>query len=317
VRIGLLVMMIAGLIFSSSLPLAFDSRGWAFAGSYFFMEVGRSLFFIWAARRHRIHRDNFLRILVWFTLGGLFWLAGAMCHDGWRLALWAVGLAVAYGSAWIGFWTPGLGCSSTRDWDIEGGHMAERCGLFMIISLGESVLVTGATFSELAWTAEIVTAFLVSIVGSMAMWWLYFSTNAEAASERFSKAADPGRVARLAYTYMHLLLVMGVILSAVADEVVLAHPRGHADLATLLVVLGAPAFFLLGNALFKWSIWGCLPASSMLGVGVLAAAAFVGPALAPLALLSVGTVVLLAVAVWEGRVSWCNRCLGGRPAPVD
>ena len=59
--------------------------------------------------------------------------------------------------------------------------MAERCGLFIIIALGESILVTGATFGELTWTPDNVAAFVVAFVGSVAMWWIYFNIGAEAA----------------------------------------------------------------------------------------------------------------------------------------
>ena len=107
--------------------------------------------------------------------------------------------------------------------------MAERCALFIIIALGESILVTGATFSALGWTLPILTAFVVCFAGSLAMWWLHFDTSAEAGSETISRSSDPGRLARLSYTYIHLFIVAGVIVSAVADEFVLAHSLGHTE----------------------------------------------------------------------------------------
>jgi low temperature requirement protein LtrA len=112
---------------------------------------------------------NFQRITAWLLLAGAFWIAG--------------GLA---------------GSSKTSDWDVEGGHMAERCGLFIIIALGESILVSGATFGNLEWTLATATAF-VTLIGSVAMWWIYFNIGAERASHHISTSADPGRLARLAY----------------------------------------------------------------------------------------------------------------------
>ena len=104
--------------------------------------------------------------------------------------------------------------------------MSERCALFIIIALGESVLVTGATFAGLAWTPATVAAFIVSFVGSVAMWWLYFDASAEFGTETIAGSRDPGSVARLSYTYVHPFLVAGIVLAAVADEFVLAHPAG-------------------------------------------------------------------------------------------
>ena len=70
--------------------------------------------------------------------------------------------------------------------------MAERCAGFIIIALGESIVVTGATFAELAWTADHVTAFVSALVGSIAMWWIYFHKGAEAGSEQISKSERAG-----------------------------------------------------------------------------------------------------------------------------
>src|SRR5207249_850729 len=83
-----------------------------------------------------------------------------------RLVLWAIALAIEYISPAVRFWIPRYGASSVADWVIEGGHMAERCALFVIIALGESVVVTGATFAELAWSGENLAAFVSVLIGS-------------------------------------------------------------------------------------------------------------------------------------------------------
>jgi hypothetical protein len=144
-----------------------------------------------------------------------------------RLLLWAVALAIEYLSPAVRFWIPKYGASGVADWVVEGGHMAERCAGFIIIALGESIVVIGATFAELAWTVETVRAFASAFIGSLAMWWIYFHKGAEAGSEQISKASEPGQLARLAYTYLHMPIVAGIIVSAVADELVLKHPSGH------------------------------------------------------------------------------------------
>ena len=136
--------------------------------------------------------------------------------------------------------------------------MAERFALFIIIALGKSIVVTGATFAELTWTAETVGAFLSRFVGALAMWWIYFHKGAEAGSEQISRSSEPGRLARLAYTYMHMPIVAGIIVAAVADELVLKHPGGHSDPKTVLSAIGGPLLFLLGTILFKHTIRGFL-----------------------------------------------------------
>ncbi|WP_395675167.1 low temperature requirement protein A [Inquilinus sp.] len=300
VRLLLLVLMLAGLILSTSLPEAFAEKGLAFAGAYVFMQVGRSLFMAVAVRRHSAGNfRNFQRITAWLVLSALFWIAGAFAEAEVRLALWAAALAIEYVSPSLGFWTPGLGRSTTADWDVEGGHMAERCGLFVIIALGESILVTGATVAELELTAGTLAAFVTSFIGSVAMWWIYFDIGAERGSHTIAGSDDPGRLARIAYTYIHLLIVAGIIVGAVADELVLAHPGGHLEAGTAAALLGGPALYLVGNTLFKWTTAGRVPLSHLAGLILLAGLVPGTVVLSPLLLGVAVMLILVLVAVWE------------------
>lgn len=300
VRLMLFTLMLAGLVLSTSLPKAFGAKGLHFAAAYAFMQVGRCLFMLWALHgRHDRNFRNFQRITAWLAVSAVFWLAGGIAGGEVRLALWVIALAIEYLSPSLGFWTPGLGRSKTSDWDIDGGHMAERCGLFMIIALGESILVTGATFATLAWTLASVAAFAVAFVGSVAMWWIYFNIGAERASRHIAASADPGRLGRLAYTYVHILIVAGIIITAVADELVLAHPLGHAGAKTVAAVLGGPALFLAGNIFFKLCAAGRPPLSHLAGLVLLAALIPAAAELPPVALAAAATAVLIVVGVWE------------------
>jgi low temperature requirement protein LtrA len=301
VRLALLTLMLPGLILSSSIPETFETRALGFAGSYVTMQVGRTLFFIWAVKGHSRMVRNFQRILAWLVLAGLFWIAGACVDRANRLWLWTVALGVEFVSPSLGFWVPGLGRSMTADWNVEGGHMAERCGLFMIIALGESLLVTGATFAGMAWTSANVAALVVSFVGSLAMFWLYFDTSAELGARAITGSDDPGRIARLVYTYIHLPLVAGVIVSAVADEFVLAHPTGHTDARTSIAALSGAGLFLVGNWLFKWAVAGYVPVSPLVAILAVAGLAGLARVLPPVALMAAAVVVLIASAAWESR----------------
>ena len=300
VRLLLFVLMLTGLVLSASLPKAFDSRAMAFAFAYAFMQVGRSLFMLWALKeRSPGNYRNFQRIGAWQTVAAALWIAGAFADGGTRLWLWGLALLLETLAPAVGFWTPGLGRSTTEDWDVEGSHMAERCGLFIIIALGELVLVTGAKFANLPWNAPTVAAFAVSFIGSVAMWWIYFNIGAETASRRISRSRDPGRLARFAYTYLHVLLVAGIIVAAVGDELVLAHPTGHTEVGMAAVLLGGPALYLLGNLLFKRATADRPALSHLVGLGLLALLVPVSSGLQPLVLGALTTLVLVVVAVWE------------------
>ena len=153
VRLMLLVLMLAGLVLSTSIPDAFGERGLYFAGAYAFIQVGRAVFTLWALRGHSpTNFRNFQRITVWFSLFSAFWIAGGIAEGELRLVLWTIAVVIETAAPSHGFYVPGLARSTPADWDVEGAHMAERCALFIIIALGELILVTGATFAELEWT---------------------------------------------------------------------------------------------------------------------------------------------------------------------
>ncbi|NOJ38996.1 low temperature requirement protein A [Bradyrhizobium australiense] len=300
VRLLLFAMMLGGLVLSTSIPAAFEARGLWFAIAYAAMQVGKTIF-LWLSTppsRPRT-RMNAIRIAAWLSVSAVFWIAGGVVEGQPRLMLWAIALVIEYISPAVRFWIPRYGASSVADWMIEGGHMAERCALFIIIALGESIVVIGATFAELTWTTETVLGFVSAFLGSLAMWWIYFHVGAEAGSEQLSKSSEPGRLARLAYTYLHMPIVAGIIVAAVADELVLKHPGGHSDLKTVTSAIGGPLLFLFGTILFKLSFRGFLQLSHGAGIIALCVLAWFASAWSPLMLSILTTAIMIAVAVWE------------------
>jgi len=81
--------------------------------------------------------------MVWLTVSAVFWIAGGVADHGARLTLWAVAVAIEHVSL-ASASSSRASAAPTTDWDVEGSHLAERCGLIIIIVLGESTLVTGA-----------------------------------------------------------------------------------------------------------------------------------------------------------------------------
>src|SRR4051812_1861644 len=300
VRVLLFLLMLAGLVLSTSIPKAFETRGMWFALAYAGMQVGKTVF-LWVSTPpgRSIARMNAIRITAWLSLSAVFWIAGGFAEGHWRLAFWAIALAIEYISPAVRFWIPKYGASSISDWVIEGGHMAERCAGFIIIALGESIVVTGATFADLEWTAQSVSAFASSFAGAIAMWWIYFHKGAVAGSEQISRSSEPGRLGRLAYTYLHMPIVAGIILSAVADELVLKHPAGHCDLPTVLSAVGGPLLFLFGTILFKHTVRGFLQLSHGVGIVALGVLGWFAGGLSPLMLSVATTGIMIMVAVWE------------------
>ncbi|AJY74680.1 low temperature requirement protein A [Paenibacillus beijingensis] len=316
VRVMLIVLMLLGLIMSTSIPEAFESSGLYFGLAYALFQVGRTAYTVWLLRKGLVElRINFIRILCWLSLSGAFWIAGGIAHESWRLALWIAALLIEYIAPSLGFWLPRIGKTPTAVWDIEGSHMAERCALFIIIALGESILVTGATFAKLEWNPVTLAAFGAAFAGTVAMWWIYFDVAAKTGHHFIAHSADPGRVARSAYTYTHLLLIAGIIMTAVGDELVLAHPTGHSDVKAAAVILGGTELFLLGNLLFMRIVAGVVPAPYLTGLLAFAILFPFAGAFSALLLSVISTVVLIAVSIWGSVFS--ERLCRLRPAPLN
>ena len=299
VRVMLFGLMGAGLVLSTSLPEAFGEKGLVFAVAFAGLQIGRGLFTLWAVRGDPVLKPNFQRIVVWAVVGGAVWISGGFAEGQTRLLIWLLALALEFLGPVTAFWCPGLGHGRAADWNVEGAHLAERVGLFVIICLGESIIITGATFAELAWTTPTMLAFLSAFLCTVAMWWLFFSAKHEAASEIFAGSQNAGAMARAAYTYAPIPVVAGIVVTAVGDEMALMHPLGHVEPAAVWVLLGGPALFLAGTAVAAFAVWGDWPRSRLAGLAALGGLAAASPLLSALSLTAASTAVLMAVGAWE------------------
>jgi low temperature requirement protein LtrA len=185
VRLMLIAVMLASLLMSVAIPEAFGERALMFALAYVTIQVGRTTFTFIALRRtlgasHPLSR-NFARVLWWVVASGVVWIIGGLLEGEARHAMWVLALALDYGGLLVGFYIPGLGRSRSDVWTIEAGHFAERCQLFVMIALGESILVIGTTFGEIEPSATAVSALVIAFLGSVGLWWIYFSRSSEAA----------------------------------------------------------------------------------------------------------------------------------------
>jgi low temperature requirement protein LtrA len=272
-RLMLCGVMIGSLVMSSTLTHAFDGSGLAFAIAYVAVQVGRSLYTSWAMGEWRPGgRRTLVRIVVWFLVSAPLWIIGGLTETPEaRIAWWGAALVFEFLGPILTFRVPGMSDFDPAEWNISGSHMAERCALFIIIALGEGVIITGATFGRLETSPATVAAFLVAFLGSFAMWWVYFDVGARRGAEHIEHHAAPGLVGRSAYTYWHIPIVAGIVLIAVADELTLAHPLEPVHGDFLLVTIGGMALFLLGTAVFKRisNETGLFPLSHVVGIGML------------------------------------------------
>jgi low temperature requirement protein LtrA len=307
VRGVLTAVMLGSLLMAAALPEAFEEGALLFAASYVALQVGRNAAAAWLLhRRHRL-RDIFERLVIWSAAAGALWLAGAALDGDQRLMLWPAALALELAAPATGYWLPGRGRAVTTDYDIEGTHFAERCQLFIIIALGESIVVTGASASAAGLMSTVVLCLVVAFVETAALWWLYFGATAERARVTLSTCEDPGRLARDAYTYFHLPIVAGIIATAVANKLLIAAPHQAPDGVGAAMILGGPALYLLGESLFGWRMTGATNARRVALAALLILLVPLAGRLSVLLLSLIVASLLLALAVWELRAPAVKR----------
>jgi low temperature requirement protein LtrA len=296
VRLLLLGLMLVSLLMSVAIPQTFESHALLFAASYVTIQVGRHFFLTFvAADSGTIERERAGRILTWFVVVGALWIAGALVDGTGRYVLWLVALALDYSAPLVTYRVPGRRRLPPETWNVGTEHFAERFGLFIILALGESIVITGATTSDLVLKPERIAAFIMAFLASAAIWWLYF-TSVAALGEHYLEVADSRTtLARDAYTYLHVVFVAGIILSAVGDEFVIAHPIEILPPYEVAAVAAGPAIYLLAHALFGYRLTGTWYRSKIFGTLACVAAGFAGLFVPALALAGALIVVLVAV----------------------
>ena len=277
VRFLLLIIMMASLLLAVAIPEAFGDKGLLFALSYVFIQIFRQGFLTFvAAERGTVERSRSAHILTWFFFAAPFWIAGALAEGDTRIVLWIIALAIDYAGPSAIYYVPWLKKLDPDAWDVGSSHFAERFQLFTIIALGETVVLTGATASGLDFTLPVALAFTAAFVSTACLWWLYFNYLATILERVLDEADNRTAIGRDLFTYGHIPIIAGIILCAVGDEIILAHPKDYLHTPELIAVTAGPTLYLLSFVPIRWKLTDGLPwrritgAVACVGIGIFA-----------------------------------------------
>ncbi|GAA1058865.1 low temperature requirement protein A [Agromyces bracchium] len=299
VRVAVIALAFVAFVMSAAIAEAFGDRAWTFALAYIVLKLGRAAFMVWATARHdRQVAHDFGNVLAWALAGSALWIVGALLPLPAQLPFWAAALGLELVGSVLGYPVPGRGRMEIGRWDVSGAHIAERTALFVLIALGEGLLVTGFAFVAEESSTERVIAVVTAFVAAAACWWIYFDHGERIGSEAIEAAEAPGRVARTAYSWVHLLIVGGIVLLGVGDKEVLGHPHEQ-SVAAVVTVLGGPLLFLGGTVLFRRVLERRWMRAQLAGIAGILVVAVATPWLDPLGTGSLAALVLVATAVGE------------------
>jgi low temperature requirement protein LtrA len=138
----------------------------------------------------------------------------------------------------------------------SAAHFAERHGLIVIIALGESIVAIGIGVSDLPLSFPIVVASVLGLTLAATIWWAYFDVVSLIAERRLRSLTGEKRtrLARDAYSYLHLPMIAGIVLLALGLEEVQAYVggRGGHSMSDALPSLSLGAMYA-GVALFLFA----------------------------------------------------------------
>jgi low temperature requirement protein LtrA len=300
VRLTLVYVMLASLLMAVAIPGAFADRGLLFAASYAALQIGRNAFVVAVTPRGPFNR-NFRQILVWSAASAPLWVAGGLVTGGLRWLLWLAALGMDLAAPLVRYWLPGAGTTPMSQWQVDGRHFAERFQLFVIIALGENVVLAGVTASDTGLGVAVLAALGVALLASTALWWVYFSQFAARVARLIARSAadEVGQLGRDVYTYLHLPIVAGIVLTAVGIEIVIGHPGDRLYAAGAVVTLGGPAVYLLGMMASTVRIGRRPSWLQAVAVALLLAAIYPAAHVSGLIVLTFVSVVLVALAAAE------------------
>lgn len=262
----LLAVMLLGLFMNASVTRAFTTLGWAFVIPLLLIQLGRTLWTL-VNSPNLAYRDQYLRVLLWMLATAPLWIAGAAATSEARLLWWALAAGIGQIGTWLAHPIPGRWLHS-ENLEFQGGHMLERCRLFLIIALGETILTTGAAIATAPMTLMTVATGAAALAGTVALWSLGFGRAGRLVLQYVEETRDPVR-ASISVMNTLMAMVAGLIAVAVSNELVIAHPNGHPSTMLSLLLFGGPILFLLAQSWHYWFVLKLRPRLDLIGSAAL------------------------------------------------
>jgi low temperature requirement protein LtrA len=305
-RAAMFGALTAMFVLALSVPEAFDDRPGGLSGpvvvafAYLAVRLLHLSIFWLAAGEDPDLRRQLLRFMP-SLLGSTALLLVASQLDGLAQTLtWVSGVAFDY---------VGTMLSGASGWRLNSAsHFAERHGLIVIVALGESIVAIGVGVGALPLSAPIIAASVLGLTLAACLWWAYFDVVTLMAERvlRRSQGEERARLARDAYSYVHMPMVAGIILVALGLKKVLEFVGDgtHHELSEALpwlplaTLYGGSALYLLSLVAFKGRVVRVLSVQRAVVAALLLAlipAAAQIPAVAALGLLA---------AAWTGLIAF-------------
>ena len=291
VRVGVLTAAGASFLVALAVPHALDSEVLLFVCAYFVVRLLHVVLYVYGTRDAPAVRRNVLGIAPTFVLAPAALFVLPWLPEGWRLPYLLAALVVDVSSPFI---------AGVTELPVKPGHFAERFALFVIITLGESIVSIGVAAGAHP-RGTVLLAVALAFLLAVLLWWAYFDVVSLAAQRRLDRAgrAERAILARDAYTYIHYVIVAGIVGFAVGCKELVAHPTEQLTTADAAALCGGVALYLLGHAVFRFRMTRTIGLHHLVGAAAAAALILVSPHVSALPLAGLLAIVLGGAAVSE------------------
>jgi low temperature requirement protein LtrA len=241
----IIVAMAAMLVAVIALPTAFTTGALVFGLALLAVRLINAGMFITSASRDEAELASAIRRLVpGLLVGPVLIVAAAFVDSPYRELLWVAAAAVDFGSPLI---------AGTNGLRVVPSYFIERHGAVIIIALGEAIISLGGGAIESLHHPGALGAVVLGVLISATLWWTYFGLTAGAEERmRRTSAADRPRLARDAYSYLHLPLVAGIVFFAVGARVSVEHVGEPLAPLAALALAGGVALFYAAEVAYRW-----------------------------------------------------------------
>jgi low temperature requirement protein LtrA len=251
VRIAMFVVMGAMLVCALAVPEAFGNHGVIFGVAYLVVRSMHLALYSLAARGDPDLLGAVLRMAPSSTISGFLILGAGFLEGKERTTLWVLALAIDYLGVLVG---------RGQGWRLSPGHFVERHGLVVIIAIGESIVALGVSASGTPLTAGVITTALVGMTIATALWWTYFDWVAIVVEYRLRQETGTAQttLARDAFSYLHFVMVAGIVLFAMSMKKALAHYDAHLAVVPATALCAGLGAYLLAHVLLRYRISGTI-----------------------------------------------------------
>jgi low temperature requirement protein LtrA len=153
---------------------------------------------------------------------------------------------------WLAHPIPGRRLHS-ENVEFDADHMLERCRLFLLIALGETVFTTGTAIAAASLTPMTLITGASALAGTVALWALSFGRSHRLIMRHVEETSDPIRASRHAVNAL-TIMVAGLIAVAVANQEVIGRPQGQTSIALSLLLGRGPILFLAAQGWYLWAV---------------------------------------------------------------